>query len=173
MFIDSSQSGYLTKSQLFEGLRRTLEIFLSDQDLNILTSLLDPRDSNAITLDQFTSKISLKAYLEQIKDERLTVSKSHFLSILIDMYNRVQIKDAALITSLFQNYHKVKINQEDFSQIFMRLDPKFIYEMCEFYYNEALMDNMDASLDGVTLDALIKCVFKHAIGRRGVRDFSN
>ena len=43
MFIDSSQIGFLPKSQLFEGLRKTLEIFLSEQDLNILASLLDQK----------------------------------------------------------------------------------------------------------------------------------
>ena len=43
MFIDSSQIGFLPKSQLFEGPRKTLEIFLSEQDLNILASLLDQK----------------------------------------------------------------------------------------------------------------------------------
>ena len=170
---DCNSNGTLTKTMVIDNIKKILEISFTDNDIKSLMTILDPKDTNSISREQFLSKISIKHYLEQTKDERITVSKSHFLEVLIEVYHIVQIKDTAILTSLFKSYNKAKINQTDFTEIISKIDNKLSQDQAEFYYNSALLQNSDATLDGVTIDAFIKCVFQNSIGKRGVRDFSN
>ena len=172
MFDEDSQ-GYLTRGNVIEGVKKILEISLSQQEIEMLNDTIDPKESNCITHDQFLGKLSLKQYLEQTKDQRLTISKSHFLGILIEIYNIVQIRDTAILTSIFKSYKKIKINQLEFLGMIGKIDNKISQDQSFILFKEALLLNDDCSLDGVTSDAFIKVVFKHAIGRRGLRDFRN
>ena len=173
IMFDNNSLGYISSFQLIDNIKKYLELSLSEQDINTLIKAFDPQNNDIITHDQFLNKISIKHYIDQSKDDNIHVTKSDFLSILIDVYQMIQIKDTAFLTTLFKAYNKIKISQADFIEIILKIDNKLSQDQIEFYYDFALVQNLDSSLDGVTLDALIKCVFQNTIGGLGIRDFSN
>jgi hypothetical protein len=170
--IDVNNRGVLGKSYLIENMKKILELHTSDQDLVMLGKILDPKDNNSVSRELFLNKISLKLYLDQTKNEKLTVSKSHFLNILIEVYKLIKVSDTAVLTSMFKAYNKIKINPSEFSQLILKLDNKMLQDQINYLYEESILQNSDSSLDGVILESFIKIVFKHAIGGKGLRDFS-
>lgn len=170
---DTESQNEISMNQIYEGTKRCLEMFLTPNEQKVLQKIFGQKEGSLISRDYFCSKINLKTYLEKIKDESLTVSKWHFLDALIEVYKAVQLKDTVVLTSLFQNYKKVKVSQNEFYDMIYKLDSKILPDQYPLIYDEALMKNSDCSLDGVTLDAFIKTVFNRAIGKRGARDFSN
>lgn len=162
----------INRDQLVEGIRKYLELAMPEDELKILYNVLDPQNTNKISKYTFLNKINLKNYYETSKSHALTIKKSRFLLSLIEVYKTVQIKDTAVLASWFKSTEKTHLDFENFKEYIQTLDPLLSYEEIQSFYNDGLMLNHDASLEGLTSDAFCKVVIRESIGGRGARDFS-
>ena len=169
--LDADSSGAVGLKEFLEYLRRTLEIMVSDSEAAILREAFSLKLTGLVDKEAFLSRFQVKQFSEYSKNEDWVVSKANFLSVLIEVYKTIQLKDIAVLTSLFKQYKKTKLAQPDFKELLLKLDKRLHHEQVCDLYEEALMYNSDYSLDGVLLDSLIKVVFLYGIGKRGVRDF--
>ena len=169
---DSEDQGYITKFQLYRNLMSILELSLSNEDVEALDSMLDLNNTDLITPEEFSNSFSTKFYLENKNDKSLIITRYQFFEALIQTYKIVQIKDTALLTHLFQDYNKPMISRDDFSAILLKLDSKLSCTSIDSYFASLQTDD-PSSEQCISLESLISCVFKYAIGRRGLRDFSN
>lgn len=169
--LDTEEVGLVGFKAMLDYLRRTLEVVVNDLEIGILKEVFAVKAEDAIEKESFLNKFQIKSFSEYLKYEDFVVSKAGFLSVLIEVYKTIQLKDIAVLTSLFKQYKKTKLSQPDFKELLLKLDNRLHHEQICDLYEESLIYNSDYSLDGVLLDSLIKTVFMYGIGRRGVRDF--
>ncbi|CAG9320877.1 unnamed protein product [Blepharisma stoltei] len=161
----------ISRDQLIEGMRKELELAMPEDEATILFNVLDPKNTGKISRDTFLQKIDIKSHYENCKSLNLTIKKSKFWMVLIDVYKTVQIKDAAFLMSWFNSQGKTHLNFDEFKNYVLLLDPDLFPEEIQSYYDDGLRLNADASLDGLTSESFCKVIIRESIGGKGVRDF--
>lgn len=166
-YFDKEGKGWIKKEEFYKELVNVVEISLTLQDIDILNSQLDPNGLDIITHAQFISKISTKFYIEKKSDPSLVVTKTHFLEILIEVYNVIQVKYTAFITHFFQKFKNDYINKDGFSEVVNALDSRINAEVIDQYYNAY------STFDGICLSSVITCAFQNILPKKALRDFRN
>ena len=161
--IDSELKGRVSIKSISKYIQRSLEILIEEEDFNSMNQLFDTRKSTKISKQVFISKLIIKPLAEYQKQENLTIPKSQFLSNFVLVYNQVQLRKTAFMTSIFKSFKKNHLNTQDFAEAIKRANPMFVISSINQIYDETLMMNSDCSLNGICLDAFTKFMEKYSV----------
>jgi hypothetical protein len=90
--MDVDASGRMSQREFRNGVQQTMELWISDKDLeSVFMHLAQGR--GGLTKEEFIESLGFKRYVEKCKSEQFALSKTEFLSALIEVYNRKQIRN--------------------------------------------------------------------------------
>ena len=162
--IDSKKLKILPINTLVNGISRVLDLGLNSDTLKIIISILDPKSIGKINKESFALKLSQKAYLKNVKSEKFTVSKFRFLNCTLEVYNKLKLKNLAVILNNLKDTDQEFYEFEEFKSTVKRIDESVSEEFLEFLFEEL-------ANAGVGKDGIAKVLTEYSVGCRELKSF--
>ena len=122
--IDKDASETIDLGELASFTRTSMDVWISDLDLNACFKHLVEPGTNSIHHDVFCETFSANFFTKANDSERYLVSKVNFLQMLTDLYRSEFRKQAASIFSIL-DYYPDNIGKQEFLDLVQRLDQSF------------------------------------------------
>ena len=156
--IDTDGSGTIEKKELFIFAKNSIDLWVSDKDLEYCFTKLKLAENTDITKEMFMQKFNMKIYLEVTKNKSYIVSKSKFLTSILELYKifqKIQISD---LSAMLHSYPE-KLTKAQFSTLFCALNPDLLQKMNKYYLDAA--DNEG----NVPHQNIFKLVLRYGLGK--------
>lgn len=157
----------LEYQQFIDGIRYTLNIWVTQEEAEDLCSYIDQDEVGLITFDSWYAKVNFVEFAEKMYGKVAMITKADFLNALVEEYE----------FEVLQDYHILKqmirvpvLNESSMSNILLKIDPNLEDEDLANLYQEAREQDSE-KVNGVTANALCAVVLKHTIGGYGIGMF--
>ena len=159
----TTESAGLDYQEFIDGIRDTLDIWITQEDAEQLCSLFDEGNSGVITLASWRQKVRFEEFCEKIYSKAAMVSKADFLNSLLSEYEFEALED----------YHELKrvikakeVSPDQASEYLVQIDSSLNIDAQERIFKEALVHDGGHG-KAVSSEALCIVVLKHCIGGYG------
>jgi len=157
----------LEYQEFIDGVRYTLNIWVTQEEAEDLCRYVDNEDTGYITFDAWYQKVNFVEFAEKMYSKVAMITKSDFLNALVDEYEREIVDDYRVLKSLIR--YPV-LNQNSMATFLLQLDPNLDEEDIFRLYDEA-REQGEQNLAGVSPHSVCVVVLKHNIGGYGVGMF--
>lgn len=157
----------LEYQEFIDGVRYTLNIWVTQEEAEDLCRYIDNEDTGYITFDSWYQKVNFVEFAEKMYSKVAMITKSDFLNALVDEYEREIVDDYRVLKSLIR--YPV-LNQNSMATFLLQLDPNLDEEDIFRLYDEA-REQGEQSLAGISPHSVCVVVLKHNIGGYGVGMF--
>jgi len=164
-YLDKSQAGILDLSRIKEGLKEGLDLWVSDEAVAQLFQDLDKFKNGVVTKSQFLKFFSLEKLIDYNKNQRFVVTKSTFLTSLIETLRARQVRDAAYIEYVLESETTKQLQRSHAEAIFKKLDPQLSCEKLK-----SLLDQAEfLSEEFISREAVSKLALRYGVGVFGIK----
>jgi chromosome segregation ATPase len=153
--------------EFIDGVRYTLNIWVTQEEAEDLCRFIDQDDTGYITFDSWYQKVNFVEFAEKMYSKVAMVSKSDFLNALVDEYEREIVDDYRILKGLIK---LPVLNQNNFAGFLAQLDPSLDEEDIMKLYDEAREQDAQG-MAGVSPHSVCVVVLKHNIGGYGLGIF--
>jgi len=91
--LDVDHSGQLDYHEFVDGIRYTLNIWVTQEEAVELCSYLDHEETGLVSYTEWVSRVNFKEYTSKAKSEAARVTKADFLAALVEEYEYEVIGD--------------------------------------------------------------------------------
>lgn len=153
-------------TSFYSSFKTALDMKLFSDDDKLFSLIFDAKTTGLITKDVFMSKINFQAYYENCKT--YMVSKSKFLSVLIDIYNVFYVKAVSNLIKNFNQSGLTCLNRPDFENLAYKIDTSLNKENVEKLWEEAtyLEDS-----ESIASSNFYTCLLTYGIGHKSLKEF--
>lgn len=90
--MDLDASGRMSVREFINGVQHTMELWITDKDLESVFLHL-AQGQGGLTKEEFIESLGFRRYVEKCKSEQFALTKTEFLSALIEVYTGKQIRN--------------------------------------------------------------------------------
>ena len=165
--LNAERSGQLEYQDFIDGIRYTLNIWVTQEEAEDLCHYIDNENTGVITFGSWYQKVNFVDFADKMYSKAAMITKADFLNSLVDEYEYEVVQDYYLLKQMIR--YPV-LNQSTMSSVLLQLDPNLDQEDLEKLYDEA-KEQDQGTAGGVSPNALCVIVLKHNIGGYGVGMF--
>lgn len=163
---DIEKQGFLKKETLAGGVLQHLDILLDNPDL--IFGAFDCQDSGKVTREKFLSRLNPVVYAKNCVNEKYMVSKSGFLTVILELYNNTRVNATAQMLNYLSDIIIEEISLIRFTEIVLKLDREMNSEFIEFMYNEIIAMHPNRNF---TIENTVKVLVEFAVGNKILKAF--
>lgn len=157
----------LLYGEFIDGVRYTLNIWVTQSEAEDLCRYIDQDDTGYITFDAWYQKVNFVEFAEKMYSKIAMITKSDFLNALVDEYEREIVDDYRVLKGLIK---LPVLNQNNFAMFLAQIDPNIDEEDVLRLYDEA-REQDNQNMVGVTPHSVCVIILKHNIGGYGLGMF--
>ena len=132
--LDKDGGGSISSKELNEGLRRDLDLWVSEANINKLMEMLDSDGTGDLSKEEFMVRVNMKTFNEWSKKPVWTISKCSFLTAMIEVFKHNQRKLAAHLSPKFLKFNKPQLDKEEFEELFLSYEPTLsVYDINKLF----------------------------------------
>jgi hypothetical protein len=162
--LDIEGSGTVDYHEFVDGLRLTLDIWVSQDDAEDLCGFIDEDGAGTVSRQEWMQKIDFEAYTTKANSRARMVTKSAFLNALVDEFEHEVVQDYYRIRSLIK---KSTVDNKAALELLRRLEPMIDERTAMQLFEEAKTVDPDAR-GGVSPEALCVVILRNRVGGLGV-----
>lgn len=160
--LDKDGSGSISSKELVIGIKKDLDLWISEGHINKFMEHLDVDRTDTLSIDEFTSRVNMKTFLEWTKKPVWTIAKCSFLVAMIEVYKYNQRKLTAHLNPKFLKYGKNEVDKEIFEEILLSYEPTLSVYDIEKLFTEGI-ETIPGS-KGVNFRSLTLLMSKYGFG---------
>lgn len=157
------KSERLDYQEFIDGVRETLDVWISQEEGEMLCELFDEEHEGTIQKSAWKAKVKFADFSEKIYCKAAMVSKADFLNSLISEYEYEALEDYHALKKLIQDN---VLTPEAASKYLVEIDSSLNIDAQERIFKEALVHDGGHGKE-VTCEAFCIVILKHTIGGYG------
>lgn len=166
--LDLDKGGTIDYHEFVDGIRYSLNIWITQEEAEELCSYIDSSNSGEISYDEWVRKVNFNEYTEMSQSGEATVTKASFLAALVEEYEFEVINDYYLLRKMIR---LSTLNEAQMTNLLHQLDPTLEEQDIKFLYQEALNNEAHPKKGKITPESFSITVLKNRIGGYGVGMF--
>ena len=147
---------------LFWGIKKELDLWISDNNIIKLLVLLDPAGKGEVSKEIFAFKINMKIFADWGKSPNWTISKANFLTGMVEVYKHNQRKLSAHVNPNFGKFGRPGISNEEFEELLLMYESTLSSYEIEKLFVEALA--IDPAAGGASFRSTCSIMSKYGFG---------
>lgn len=165
--LDIDQGGSIDYQTFIDGIRFTLNIWITQEEGEILCAFIDEGQTGLISYIDWYQKVNFVEFAEKMYTKVAMVTKADFLNALVDEYEYEVVQDYYQLRQMIR-YPSLDMNSV--LNLLVQIDPSLDEEEALKFYNEAREHDRDAR-GNVSPEAFCIIVLKNRIGGYGIGMF--
>ena len=165
--LDRDHSGSIEYHDFVEGIRFSLNIYISQEEAEDLCAFINDRGTGEITYEEWMQKVNFKEYGEKLNSRAAMVSKAALLSALVEEYEYEVVQDYYTLRHMIKT---PSLDSTAASEILWQIDPSLEENALDKYLTEA-EEYESEDRDVISPEALCIVVLRNRIGGFGVGIF--
>ena len=160
--LDKDGGGTISDKEFITGIKKDLDLWISDNNIIKLLVLLDPTGKGEVSKEIFTFKINMKTFADWGKSPNWTISKATFLTGMVEIYKHNQRKLSAHVNPNFGRFGRPGLNKDEFEELLLMYEPTLsVYEI-EKLFIESLA--IDPAAGGASFRSTCSIMSKYGFG---------
>ena len=160
--LDKDGGGTISDKEFILGIKKDLDLWISDNNIIKLLVLLDPAGKGEVSKEIFTFKINMKTFADWGKSPNWTISKANFLTSMVEVYKHNQRKLSAHVNPNFGKFGRPGISKEEFEQLLLMYESTLSPYEIEKLFVEALA--IDPAAGGASFRSTCSIMSKYGFG---------
>ena len=162
--LDIDGLGTVDYHEFVDGLRLTLDIWVTQDEAEDLCGFVDDDGAGTVSKAEWLEKIDFQAYVAKATSRTCMVSKSAFLTALVEEFEHEVVQDYYRIRSLIK---KPTVDNKAALELLRRLEPMIDERTAMQLFEEAKTVDPDAR-GGVSPEALCVVILRNRVGGLGI-----
>lgn len=165
--LDLDGAGSVDYHEFVDGLRLTLDVWVTQDEAEDLCGYIDDNASGAVTKSEWMEKVNFDEYAQKAANREFMVTKSAYLSALVEEFEHEVVQDYYRIRSLIK---KTTVDNKTALELLRRLEPMIDESAAMQLFEEAKTVDPDVK-GGVSPEALCVVILRNRVGGLGVGMF--
>ncbi|CAG9329555.1 unnamed protein product [Blepharisma stoltei] len=165
--LDIDQGGSIDYQTFIDGIRFTLNIWITQEEGELLCAFIDEQQTGLISYIDWYQKINFVEFAEKMYSKVAMITKADFLNALVDEYEYEVVQD---YYQLRQMIRFPSLDMNSVLSLLMQIDPSLDEEEAMKLYNEAREHERDVR-GYVSPEAFCIIVLKNRVGGYGIGMF--
>lgn len=167
--LDIDGLGTVDYHEFVDGLRLTLDIWVTQDEAEDLCGFIDDNGSGSVSKAEWMQKIDFNAYVAKAAARTSVVTKSAFLTALVEEFEHEVVQDYYRIRSLIK---KPTVDNKAALELLRRLEPMIDERTAMQLFEEAKTVDPDAR-GGVSPEAFCVVILRNRVGGLGIGLFGD